>query len=188
MLFVDIDSASLVLEVNGNSNDTLVTATIAGTDLSLTYLPDQNGSAQITIRASADGQFVDEVIDVMVNSINDAPVFTSPATFEFNDGETDVGQASASDVDMDAVTFMFSGGDDVALFDITVDGLISFLVAPDVENPLDFDGDNEYQILVQAFDGVDTTEQAVTVLPSSTEDCTFFTISIVNSKAVVVCL
>ena len=58
----------------------------------------------------------------------------------------------ASDPDGDALTYSVNGGADAALFAITNNGELSFLIAPDYENPADADADNLYQVEVRAND------------------------------------
>ena len=63
-------------QVVGNTNPGLVTA-IANRSGKLTvqYVPDKSGQAQVTVRtAYADGATVDEILNVTVNAVNDAPV------------------------------------------------------------------------------------------------------------------
>ncbi|MEZ6059073.1 MAG: hypothetical protein R3C19_01795 [Planctomycetaceae bacterium] len=68
---------SLSFSVTSNSNATLVNASISGTILTLDFLPDQNGTASIVIRATdtstPTGLFVEDTISLTVNAIDDAP-------------------------------------------------------------------------------------------------------------------
>jgi hypothetical protein len=73
----------------------------------------------------------------------------------------------------------------VDLFDLTVDGQLSFKTAPDIEYPTDVGGDNQYDIIVRISDGVDTTEQAITVLPGG---CDFYVIPASNASTVIICI
>ena len=61
------------------------------------------------------------------------------------------------------MTFALNGGADKAAFAITPSGALTFLTAPDYEQPADADGDNGYQVVVRASDGSLTTGQTVTV-------------------------
>ena len=74
---IDTNSDSLTYSVTSNNNPTLVTATPAANILVLDYLPDQNGSAQITVQA-ADGSldFAEDTFIVIVDAVNDQPSFT----------------------------------------------------------------------------------------------------------------
>jgi hypothetical protein len=81
-VFDDVDIGdSLTLSVFDNTNPGLVTAELAGTQLTLSYLPNQHGTAAITIRAtdsSTPGLWVDDTFTVNVNSDNFAPTVTNP--------------------------------------------------------------------------------------------------------------
>jgi len=77
--FADIEDtdAALTYTIESNSNAGLFTATtidgVAGT-LTLDYAPDQNGTADITIRATdTGGEWVESSFTVTITSLNDAP-------------------------------------------------------------------------------------------------------------------
>jgi hypothetical protein len=61
---------------------------------------------------------------------------------------------AAEDADGDTLTFSLSGGLDQALFNIDpVSGILSFNTAPDFENPVDSNADNEYFVSIRVDDG-----------------------------------
>ena len=70
-VFNDADGDAISLEVASNTNSGLVTSVLNGTDLNLDLQNDQSGTANITIRATANGQSVDDTFSVIVNPIND---------------------------------------------------------------------------------------------------------------------
>jgi len=74
---------------------------------------------------------------------------------------------SATDPDGPATTYSIAGGADAALFTIDpTTGALSFLSAPDWEIPTDAGGNNVYNVVVQASDGVggiDTQSLSITV-------------------------
>ncbi len=79
--FTDVEDADTVLtySLSNNSNTGLFTATtidgVAGT-LTLEYASNQNGSSDITVRATdSNGLFVEALFTVTVNAINDLPTF-----------------------------------------------------------------------------------------------------------------
>jgi CSLREA domain-containing protein len=79
-VFGDFDADdSLTLSVTGNTNAGLVATSIAGDQLTLVYLADQSGTAEITVRATdAAGAHVDDTFTVTVRSVNDAPFLVHP--------------------------------------------------------------------------------------------------------------
>lgn len=68
--FADVDAGdTLTLTVSNNTNGSLVSASIVGTSLTLDYLPDQNGTADITIRATdGGGLFAEYTFNITVIS------------------------------------------------------------------------------------------------------------------------
>ncbi|MEC7838504.1 MAG: Ig-like domain-containing protein, partial [Chlamydiota bacterium] len=76
--FADVDiltnSDNLTLEVISNTNTSLVGASLSGNTLTLDYADNQNGVANITIRATdSTGAYVEDTFTVTVNAVNDAP-------------------------------------------------------------------------------------------------------------------
>ena len=99
------DVASLTLSVIDNTNPSLVSTNLVGTDLTLSYLPDQNGLAGVTVRGTAaDDSYTDVSFLVRVNPINDRPVISAVTAITNEDVGTynlDLLTASAaSDVDV----------------------------------------------------------------------------------------
>jgi hypothetical protein len=80
--FADVDIGdSLTLSVSGNTNPGLVTTDMVGTQLTLSYLPNQYGTAEITVRATdsgAPGLEVEDTFTVDVNSDNFPPIVANP--------------------------------------------------------------------------------------------------------------
>ncbi|MEE9492341.1 MAG: DUF4347 domain-containing protein [Gammaproteobacteria bacterium] len=124
----DPDLAMTYTLVN-NTNPGLFSATtidvITGT-LRLGYMANQNGSADLTVRATdTAGQFVELTFNATVNPVNDAPTGTNLSNSSLQ-GDTDsaggveVGVLSASDVDQgDTASFSIVGGADAANFLVT---------------------------------------------------------------------
>lgn len=94
-----------------------------------------------------------------------APTITSSATFSAAENQTAVGTIVATgDATM---VYSIIGGADQALFDIdSSSGALTFSAAPDFDDPGDDDTDNDYEVEVQADNGVspaDTMELTVSV-------------------------
>ncbi len=65
---------SLIYTVSDNSNTAVVSASIVGSKLYLTFLPDKNGSAAVTVTATdSAGISVSDILTVNVAAENDAP-------------------------------------------------------------------------------------------------------------------
>ncbi|QZD94333.1 Ig-like domain-containing protein [Qipengyuania gelatinilytica] len=100
------------------------------------------------------------------SSQNIAPRFSSPAsaTVDENNAGTFY-TAAASDSDGDALDFSIAGGADAQSFQLTASGQLSFVDAPNFEDPGDSDGDNVYSVTLAVSDGraSSTLELAVTV-------------------------
>ncbi len=77
----DNDNSAITFELTGNSNDAVVTTSLTGSDLTLSFVTDRIGLAQITLTATSNGKTVDDVFDVQVNP-NDHLLFdqTSPVS------------------------------------------------------------------------------------------------------------
>jgi Ca2+-binding RTX toxin-like protein len=125
---------------------------------------DRNNVYQLTLTANDGVNSTTQNLTVTVVNVNDiAPVITSGAAVSVRENSTAVTQVVASDAEGNAITFSLSGAD-ASLFAINATtGIITFIAAPDFENPGDADRNNAYQITVTANDGVNNTTQNLTI-------------------------
>ncbi|MDM8538367.1 NosD domain-containing protein, partial [Desulfobacterales bacterium HSG17] len=74
-VFTDADNAdsAIIKSIENNTNPSLVTASIIANILTLTYQPEQTGTADITILAESNTKTVSETFTVMVKTSNHAP-------------------------------------------------------------------------------------------------------------------
>ena len=96
---------------------------------------------------------------------NNAPSFTSSATFNPAENQTAVGTVEASDSDTgdDITGYALTGGADQALFSIgSTSGVLTFQAAPNYEDAQDANTDNAYLVEVQATSGTGDREQTAT--------------------------
>ena len=116
---------------------------------------DSNNSYQVRVVATdARGLATEQDITVDVGDVNELPVFTNPIAFEIAEGNTMVGQVTVNDPENNAIVFsIIQGVGDGDLFSIDTSGNVSFIVAPDFENPMSVSGGNEYTLTVVANDG-----------------------------------
>ncbi|MCG8485908.1 MAG: cadherin repeat domain-containing protein, partial [Chromatiales bacterium] len=117
------------------------------------------------------------VTDVTVgdpNTGNQAPVINSGNSFNIDENLTDVGSVVASDPDGHGMVYSISGGADAALFRIdNTTGALSFLVAPDYENPTDLGdtaGNNTYVVEVTVSDNYSTPLTATQTITVTVND------------------
>src|SRR6185369_13870281 len=186
----DLPAQTVTYSLNGGADEGKFSITSGGA-LSFNSAPDYesptdtgaNNVYDVTVRASdGNGSTTDQNVAVTVTPVNDnAPFFTSSATFNVAENTTAVGTVTATDADLPAqtVTFSLNGGADAAKFSITTGGVLSFNSAPDYESPTDSGANNVYNVTVRANDGNgSTTDQniAVTVTPVN-DNAPFFTSS-----------
>mgnify|MGYP000038259641 CR=1 FL=1 len=110
------------------------------------------------------------------NVCTSAPVITSDggrdeAMISILEGETNVTTVVAEDADNDELVYEIIGGVDADYFGINPEtGELVFLNAPSFDQPVDFNGDNTYEIKVLVADGTGGTDEQIlliTVIDSS---------------------
>jgi VCBS repeat-containing protein len=103
-------------------------------------------------------------VTITVTGVNDPPVFTSATTASVPENTTAVLTVTATDPENQTVTFSVSGGADGGLFNIDpTTGALTFKTAPDFEAPADSNHDNQYEVVVAASDGIQTSTQTIDV-------------------------
>ena len=139
--FADVEDsdANLTYTIQSNTNTGLFTSTtidgVAG-NLTLNYAPDQNGSADLTIRATdTGGLFVETTFAVTVNAVNDVPLATgntvianedvplviSAGDFSFTDTEGDsLASVTITGLTLNGGTLTHSGGTVTVIDGMTV--------------------------------------------------------------------
>ena len=130
----------------------------------------------IEVTASDGTNTTTQAVAITVTDVNDnAPVFTSAASASAAENQTAAYTATATDPNGDTVTYSI-GGADAALFTIDPNtGVVAFINAPDFETPGDANADNVYDIEVTAFDGVNSTVQAVAITVTDVAETPVFT-------------
>ena len=109
-------------------------------------------------------------VSFTITGTNDAPIITSnggtaTAVTSAAENATAVTTVTATDADDGAVlTYAIVGGADASKFSINAaTGVLSFITAPDFENPLDVGANNIYDVIVQVSDGTIARTQALAV-------------------------
>lgn len=134
---------------------------------------DANGNNvySLTVRASDGALFDEQAINVTVTNVNEsAPVITSggggdAAAISISSGTRPVMRVTAIDPDINT-TLIYSivGGVDLSKFTINSStGQLNFVATPNYLLPTDFGGNNVYDVIVRASDGVLYDEQAIAV-------------------------
>ena len=104
---------------------------------------------------------------------NEGPVFTSSATVSVAENTNAVTTLTATDPEGNPITFSITGGPDAALFTLNVQtGALSFISPlPNYEAPADAGGDNVYNLIVSASDGLnDPVTQTLSVSVTNVEN------------------
>jgi hypothetical protein len=82
-VFMDVDN-DIQLSIQENTNPGLMTVSYSDYSITLNFIENQNGHAQITIRATGNNKTASDTFLVTVQSINDAPIL-SPVSYELSD-------------------------------------------------------------------------------------------------------
>ena len=82
---VDNDDSNITKAIQSNNNTDLVSASISGNTLTLDYEANQYGTATITVRATSNGETVDDAFVVTVTGVNDEPSFTKGSNQSVNE-------------------------------------------------------------------------------------------------------
>jgi Ca2+-binding RTX toxin-like protein len=126
-----------------------------------------NNVYDVTVQVSDGTLTGTQAIAVTVNNVNDnGPVITSTtASVNVPENGTAVTTVTATDADAGStLTYSIVGGADAARFTVDAStGALSFVSAPDYENPTDAGTNNVYDVTVQVSDGTFTDTQAIAV-------------------------
>lgn len=162
---VDIqDTLSLSLDLE--STDAGLFSLTDERDLSFKVAPDYEVDARaysITVTVTDGTEDVQKTVTVNVTDVDEPPVFVPSGPFSAQENQIDIGTISASDPEGGAIVYSL-GGDDAASLVISADGVISFANAPNYEIK------NTYSAAVNAYDGLNTTIQTITIQITDVND------------------
>jgi hypothetical protein len=167
----------------GADSDQFVVGTVTGELFLVNFLDfenpiDANGDNDYEVEVTVtdfDGAFDTQQITVSVQDVNEPPVITSDgggptALVDVDENTTFVTDVESEDDfysegDGYGLSYSLTGGTDAALFDIDPNtGELTFIAAPDFENPTDGNGDNDYEVQVTVTDSGNLTDfQDITV-------------------------
>jgi hypothetical protein len=176
-IFSDIEDADtdLIYTISSNSNSSLVSAsTNGGTDvLTLDYQTNQNGTAEITVRATDSGTlFAEDTFTVTVTAVNDPPSVSGPvADFTVDEDAADsvfdltTVFSDVEDVDAD-LTYTVESNSNPSLVTVTANGGTDELTLTYLLNQ-----NGTAEITVRATDsGTLSTEDTFTVTVNAVND------------------
>ncbi|HPE59950.1 MAG TPA: GEVED domain-containing protein [Thiolinea sp.] len=105
------------------------------------------------------GNSVTRDLKVMVQDVNEAPMITTPARIEVQEGhqtavvDIQSWDPDAGDVEGSGLSYAITGGKDARQFAIDpASGELQLVQEPDFENPLDSNADNTYEVTVTVYD------------------------------------
>ena len=175
----DADNDNITYKLASNADEALFQINTNSGKLAFIKPPDfenpldSNGDNiyNVTVIAS-DGVFeTTQHLMIKVTNIieNVAPVILNNGgepsnTISMPENKLTVLKVEAKDENQDPLTYSIIGGEDADLFQISMDGTLSFQKMPDFEKPTDQNQDNAYVVKVQVSDGKLTTSQLITVI------------------------
>ena len=178
----DSDDAALTYSISGGADSAKFTINPTTGALSFASAPDYeiptdngaNNVYDVIVRASDGTNSDTQSIAVTVVNVNDVAPFLGgeSAAFTIAENTTLVTRFVATDTpEADALTYSISGGVDSARFTIDPStGVLSFVTAPDYENPTDNGSNNVYNLVVQVSDGLNSSQETVTVTVTNVND------------------
>ena len=162
----DPDNDDLTYTLGGTDKDSFEIAASTGQLSTKADLDREIKSTyRVTVTAADPSQLkAQQNVTITVTDVNEAPVISGLAGVDYPENRTAViTRYTATDPERNTITWDLSGADQDDL-DISSTGQLSFQSTPDYEAPTDQDGNNTYQITVEAFDGTNTTTQPVEII------------------------
>ncbi|MEG7360272.1 retention module-containing protein [Pseudomonas citronellolis] len=163
----DIDGDSLTYALKNGGNPAHGSVVVNG-DGSYSYTPaaDYNGPDSFVVTVSdGHGGEAEQLVTVTVTPVNDAPVFTSPASQSIAEDDVLHGQLSASDVDGNDLSYALKNGSAPAHGSVVVNGDGSYSYTP----LANYNGTDSFTVTVSDGQG-GLAEQLVTVTVTPVND------------------
>ena len=171
----DEDGNVLTYSLGGSDKDFFeINATGA---LFFIHSPDYESNASISrshlfnleVNATDGTAVVSQMFTIQITNLNDtSPLYPSRDTngslfVQVAESGVFVVELNATDLDGTTPSYVVSGGLDQSSFEVNGTGALSFLIAPDFENPTSQLGGNVYSVEVNATDGLRTVIESVVV-------------------------
>ena len=124
---------------------------------------------EIEVKANDGTNTASQTVSIMVTDVDEIlPVFTSATAVNFAENGTGTAYTIAA-TDANAVTYSIATTKDYGKFNVS-GGVVTFASAPDFETPTDADGQNTYEIDVNASDGLNTATQTVVITVTDVDE------------------
>ena len=121
-------------------------------------------SYSVTVIVSDGTNDTSLAITVSIVNLNDSmPVFTSASAFTVAENSKSVGTITATDADLDVLTYVLSGAD-ASAFTLSSAGSLQFNTAPN------FEVKSSYSITITATDGVNNSNAAIVITVTNVND------------------
>ena len=148
-----------------------------GTGTMLDYETRSSYTVVVSVRDSKDDYGVSDAatddtitVTITVNGVDETPEVMGPDSIDYEEnGEGEVTSYSAFDPETGSITWSWDG-DDKDRFLPSANGSLAFRTPPDYEAPTDKDGDNVYQVTVQASDGTNTGSLTVSITVTNVDE------------------
>ena len=132
---------------------------------------DNNNVYLVTVQASDGTNIVSQDIQVHISKVDTPPTITTASTATATENSTTVFVVGAIDPENHFLLYGITGGADQAKFAInSFTGTLTFVAAPDFENPTDANHDNIYEVQVAVSDGINLAQQTVAVTVTDTNE------------------
>jgi hypothetical protein len=173
----DVENGPLAYSIAGGADAALFAINAQSGLLSFLAAPDReaprdagaNHVYNVTVSVSDGDKSATQQLSITVLDVNEAPVITSnggggAAAISVTENSLAVTNVAATDPEGKSLSYAITGGADASRFAINpVTGALSFVTAPDREQPTDSDGNNVYAVTVGASDGVVSGSQALSI-------------------------
>jgi hypothetical protein len=164
---------TLSYRISGGADSALFTINSSTGVLTFVSAPDYeiptdagtNNVYDVTVEVSDGTLTATKAVAVTVTNVNEAPSITSSGAVNAAENQTAAQTVVGSDSDASStLTYSITGGADSVKFTINSStGVLTFVSAPDFENPTDVGTNNVYDVIVEVSDGMLTATKAVTV-------------------------
>jgi hypothetical protein len=185
----DPDGTTPVYSITGGADSSLFAVDSETGVLSFVGTPDYETPLDAgadnfydVIVTATDGELSSsQILSVMVRNVNEGVTITSgggadSVSVTIDENQPAVASVSAVDGDGTPVFYSIAGGADAALFAIDpLSGELRFTEGADYDSPGDSDGDNVYEVIVAADDGLLSDTQAFSISIADVDEPLFFT-------------